>query len=376
MLYRELGKTGLKISQLGFGAMRLPMEDKGEDARIVREKAIPMLMKAFEGGVNYYDTAVGYCNKDSQRVVGEFLQLIDREKVVVSTKNHYYGEDKKEWWQLLEDSLERLQTDYIDIYNHHGLNRKQFNEGVLPRVGKWMQEAKDKGLIRHICNSYHDNNDFLMELVDSGYPDVITLQYNILDRTLEEGIAYAKSKGIGIVGMGPVGGGKLGVNSEVLNHVLPEVKRIPELALRFVLSNENVATALSGMSTMEQVEENLAITSKETVWSSEEKEIVERHLEKLANMKDSYCTACRYCMPCKVGVKIPNIFESYNLGKVYGLWEVAKQQYKRLLKVAEEKPDSGKGADACIECGECEKKCPQNIPIIKQLKEADGLLRE
>ena len=376
MIYRELGKTGLKISQLGFGAMRLPMEGKGEDASIIREKAIPMLQKAFDGGVNYFDTAVGYCNKDSQRVVGEFLQLIDRKEVVVSTKNHYYGEDKKEWWQLLEDSLERLQTDYIDIYNHHGLNRQQFNEGVLPRVGKWMQEAKDKGLIRHICNSYHDNNDFLMELVDSGYPDVITLQYNILDRTLEEGIAYAKSKGIGIVGMGPVGGGKLGVNSEVLNHVLPEVKRIPELALRFVLSNENVATALSGMSTMEQVEENLAITSKETAWSSEEKEIVERHLEKLANMKDSYCTACGYCMPCKVGVKIPRVFELYNLGKVYGLWEVAKEQYNGLLKAAEKNPDRGKGADACIECGECEKKCPQNIPIINQLKEAHELLGE
>lgn len=376
MLYRELGKTGLKISQLGFGAMRLPMEGTGEEARIVREKAIPMLKKAYNEGVNYFDTAVGYCNKDSQVVVGEFLNLIDRNKVVVSTKNHYFGEDEKEWWQHLENSLQRLDTEYIDIYNHHGLNRKKFNDAVIPRVSKWMQKAKDQGLIRHICTSYHDNNEFLMELVESGYPDVITLQYNILDRQLEEGIEYAHSKGIGVVVMGPVGGGKLGVESEILNHVLPEIKRIPELALRFVLSNDNVSTALSGMSTMEQVEENLTITSKETALTEKEKQIVEKHLENLEKMKDTYCTGCGYCMPCPKKVRIPRIFELYNLGKVYGLWEVAKQQYEGMLKTAEKNPDRGKGPEACVECGECEKKCPQNIPIIKQLKEAHKSLKK
>ncbi len=374
MIYRDLGETGLKISQLGFGAMRLPMEGESPDRRVIREKAIPMLMRAFNEGVNYFDTAVGYCNQDSQRVIGEFLKKVNRDKIIVSTKNHYYGKDKKEWWKNLEDSLERLQIDSIDIYNHHGINAKTFKDDVLPRIGKWMQEAKECGMIKHICCSFHDNNEFLKELIDSGYPDVITLQYNILDRSLEEGIAYAKSKGVGIVVMGPVGGGRLGVNSEVLNHLLPEIKRIPELAIRFVLRNEDVCTALSGMSTMEQVEENLAIASKESPLSNNEKEILERHLENLEKMVDTYCTGCGYCMPCKAGVKIPQIFEFYNWGKVYGLWEMAENRYKGLLKSAENQPERGKGADACIECGECEKKCPQNIPVIKQLKEAHRIL--
>ena len=241
MIYRKFGSTGLKISQLGFGAMRLPMIGKDEKATVDRKKAIPMLMRAYEGGVNYFDTAVGYCNQDSQRAVGDFLQLIDRDKIILSTKNHYFGDDKKVWREHLETSLRRLKTDYIDIYNHHGINRNEFTTGVQPYIGEWMKEAKEQGLIRHICCSFHDDNTFLRELIESGYPDVLTVQYNILDRSLEDGIAYAKEHGIGVVVMGPVGGGRLAAESEVLQHLLPEIKRIPELAFRFVLSNENVS---------------------------------------------------------------------------------------------------------------------------------------
>jgi uncharacterized protein len=252
MIYRELGRTGLKVSQLGFGAMRLPMCGEGENAHIDRELAIPMIHRAFEAGVNYIDSAVGYCNSDSQRVVGEALKGW-REKIVVSTKNHYYGEDEGEWWKLLEQSLERLQVDYIDIFNHHGMGWEGYTQHVKPRVGQWMQKAKEHGLIRHICNSFHDNNEALIKLVDSGYTSSVTLQYNMLDRQLEEGIAYAHEKGVGIVVMGPVGGGRLGVTSQVLEQMIPGVKRVPELALRFVLANPNVTVALSGMSTMQQV---------------------------------------------------------------------------------------------------------------------------
>jgi hypothetical protein len=365
LIYRNLGKTGYRVSQLGFGAMRLPMVGEGDDAHIDREKAIPMIHKAFEEGVNYIDTAVGYCNKDSQRVVGEALKGW-RDEIVVSTKNHEY-DDESVWWQHLEDSLERLQVDCIDIYNHHGINWKRYTEKVEPRVSKWMQKAKDQGLIKHICTSFHDSNENLINLVNTGYPEVITLQYNMLDRQLEEGIALAHEKGIGIVVMGPVAGGRLGTDSPVLREMVPSVDRVPELALRFVLSNPNVTVALSGMSTMQHVVENVATTSDAVTLSDEERQAIEEHLQRLKEMAELYCTGCEYCMPCPQDVAIPYIFQKYNEARVYGLWEPAVEAYANWRR-------KDNRADACIECGECEEKCPQHIPIREQLQEAHEAL--
>jgi len=366
MIYRELGRTGYKVSQLGFGAMRLPMVGEGDDARIDREKAIPMLHRAFEAGVNYVDTAVGYCNEDSQRVVGEALKGW-RDQIVLSTKNHEY-EDETVWWQHLENSLERLQVDAIDIYNHHGINWERYEKHVEPHVSKWMQRAKDQGLIRHICSSFHDDNEALIKLVDTGYIESITLQYNMLDRRLEEGIAYAREKGMGVVVMGPVGGGRLGTSSPILEEIVPGIKRVPELALRFVLSNPNVTVALSGMGTMQMVEENVAVASDEVVLSDDEKAAIEEQLERLSAMADLYCTGCEYCMPCPEEVNIPHIFQKYNEARVYGLWDQARQSYQEWRWV------SGKQADACIQCGTCLDKCPQHIPIPDQLAEAHEAL--
>ncbi len=370
MQYRVLGKTGLKVSTLGFGAMRLPMIGDGENQRVDREKAIPMIHRAFEAGVNYIDTAVGYCNKDSQRVVGEALQGW-RDRIIVSTKNPYYDNDEKTWWKNLEDSLERLGVEYIDIYNHHGLNWKRYTEAVEPRIGKWMRSARDQGLIKHICCSFHDSNEALKKIIDTGYPESITLQYNLLNRDLEEGIAYASENGLGVVVMGPVAGGRLGATSEVLEEMVEGIARVPELALRFVLGNPNVSVALSGMSTLQQVEENIETASLDTPLTREETGVLDEHTKRLRALADLYCTGCNYCMPCPQKVAIAWIFNQYNWGRVYGLWDIAKEKYNSL----------GTGgwtehlnAEACIECGECEEKCPQHIPIRKQLKEAHEAL--
>ncbi len=370
MIYRTLGRTGLEVSQLGFGAMRLPMVGEGEARRVDRELAIPMIHRAFEAGVNYIDTAQGYCNSDSQRVVGEALKGW-REKIVVSTKNNIYTTDEKTWWTGLEQSLERLDISCIDIYNHHGLRWARYEEFVAPVMSKWMQKAKDQGLIKHICCSFHDNNDALIKVADSGYVSSITLQYNMLDTQLEEGIAYAKEKGMGVVVMGPVGGGRLGVPNETLSEVLPGVARIPELALRFVLSNPNITMALSGMSTMPQVEENIAGAGDSVTLSDEEKARIREHLVRLRQMADLYCTGCGYCMPCPTQVAIPKIFAMYNQARVYGLWDHARRQYSNMIAKA---PKQGQPADQCAECGQCEPKCPQNIPIREQLKEAHKAL--
>ena len=371
VIYRELGRSGLKVSQLGFGAMRLPMVGEGKEARVDDELAIPMIHRAFEAGVNYIDTAVGYGNGDSQRAVGVALKGW-RDRVVVSTKNHYYGEEEADWWKHLEDSLRLLGVEWIDIYNHHGINWKGYRENVEPRVSQWMAKARDQGLIRHVCVSFHDDNDALRKIVDTGYAASITLQYNLLDRKLEDGIAYAKDKGLGVVVMGPVGGGRLGGASEVLEGAVAGIDRVPDLALRFVLSNPNVTVALSGMSTMEQVEENLASASDAVSLSDADRAAIDGHLVRLAKLADLYCTGCGYCQPCPAEVAIPKIFDRYNRGRIYGLWESARADYARLGTGW----DKGAKADACTECGQCEEKCPQDIPIRQQLKEAHEALAE
>ncbi len=366
MIYRKLGKTGLAVSILGFGAMRLPMNGEGENQKVDRELSIPMIHRAFKSGVNYIDTAVGYCSSDSQRVVGDALKGW-RDKIVVSTKNPCYEMDEKKWWKNLEDSLERLKVDYIDVYNHHGLSWKGWTETVEPFLSKLMTKAKDQKLIRHICFSFHDSNENLIKLINTGYPEVITLQYNLLDRGNEEGIALAHDRGIGIVVMGPVGGGRLGVASEVLEKLIPGTERVPELALRFVFSNPNVCTAISGMSNMIQVDENLETAANTSPFTPEEIKAIGEHLMKLKKMADLYCTGCNYCMPCPKEVAIPKIFERFNRGRVYGLWENAKKAYSDLGNV---QWDKGNKADSCIQCGVCEEKCPQKIPIRKHLAEA------
>ena len=373
MLYRKLGRTELEVSQLGFGAMRLPMTGEGKESRVNRDLAIPMIHRAFEGGVNYIDSAVGYCNRDSQRAIGEALKGGWRDKIVIFTKNPYYKEDENDWWKNLTDSLELLDVECIDIYNHHGINWKQYTENVEPRVGTWMRKALDQGLIKHIRCSFHDDNEALTKLIETGYPEVITLQYNLLDRQLTDGIALAHQKGIGVVVMGPVAGGRLGVPSEVMEKMLPDVERVPELALRFVLGNPNISVALSGMSDMTHVEENLTVASDGATLTENDLAAIEEHLKRLKKMADLYCTGCKYCLPCPQEVAISKIFERYNCGRVYGLWDAARENYANLGMFSW---DKGAKADACIECGDCEEKCPQNIQIREQLKEAHAALTD
>ena len=367
-----LGKTGLKVSRLGFGAMRLPMEEEDDNKRIDRTKAIPMIHTAFEAGVTYIDTAVGYCNQDSQRVVGEALKGW-RDKIVVSTKNPYFDEDEKKWWQNLEDSLERLDIDCIDIYNTHGVNAKELEKKVKPRVLKWLTSAKDQGMITHICTSFHDDCAGLMKVVDSGIYSSVTLQYNMLDRQLEDGMAHAHESGMGVVVMGPVGGGRLGAQNEVFGSMLTSVDRIPELALRFVLCNPNVDIALSGMSTMEQVQENINTCSDDITLADADQKMIDEQLARLKKAADLYCTGCKYCLPCPEKVDIPRVFNMYNQTRVYGMTDRPKKQYANWSNNRDAKTSV---ASACVECGKCEELCPQNIPIIKQLKEAHSYLTE
>ncbi len=365
MQYAPLGRTGLKVSRLGFGCMRLPMTDGG---RVDREKVIPMLQRAVELGVNYFDTAVGYCGGDSQRVLGEAMEDI-RDQVVLSTKNHHYDKsDKQQWWQHLEDSLERLRTECIDIYNFHGMNYERYEQAVTGDDGLYqeMLKAKEQGLIRHICHSFHGSLESLKKCVDTGLFESVTLQYNLLDQRLEEGIAYAAERGMGVVVMGPVGGGRLGYPSQKAQELVGQVKSTPELALRFVLSNPNVTLALSGMSNMQMLEENVETASKAGDLAQEDQDRIKAAVQERKELAGLYCTGCNYCMPCPVGVDIPGNFEALNLERVFGLTEQAGSKYTSL---------SGTAA-LCRLCGQCLEECPQDLDIPARLAEAVEVLDE
>ncbi len=381
MNYRTLGRTGLKVSALGFGAMRLPMD--AEEKTINRELALPMLREALEGGVNYLDSAVGYSNQDSQRCLGEALEEWfatghPRESVVVSTKNpHYDKSDPDTWWRNLENSLERLRVQHIDVYHHHSINWKNFQEHVDGPEGHYrqMEKARQQGLIRHIAFSFHDDVQNFHKLIDTGKFDVATCQYNLIDRSNEEAIAHAHEAGMGVVVMGPVAGGRLGVTSGPLGQSLPSgIATTPELALRYVLANPNVSVALSGMSTIDHVRENLAVASRDSTLSSEELVETESVMQRMRKLADHYCTGCNYCMPCPQNVRIPDVFRQVILHEVYGAQQAAVDGYAFIKRQSEK---NGKAmADGCVECGECEPKCPQRIPIMQRLKDARQMLEK
>jgi len=372
MQYRDFGKTGLKISQLGYGCMRQPEVGENGKWRIDEEKAIPMLRRAYELGVNYFDTAVMYCHDQSQYTVGRAIKPF-RDKILLSTKlpmGSVNGTD--DFRRILEQSLERLDTPYIDFYHFHALNQKTFDEKVV--AFKLMDEARkalDEGLIKHISFSFHDRPEAIKYIIDRGEIFAsILLQYNLLDRGNEEMMAYAKEQGLGVVVMGPVAGGRLAAPSELYKKLLgKESKATPELALRFVLGNQSVSCALSGMGTMEMVEQNTAIAAEKEPMSEEDWAKAGTMMEEIKKFSDLYCTGCSYCMPCPKGINIPAVFNAHTYRSVYGLVDHAKSMYKKIKDVANER--AGSPVTACVNCGACAKKCPQFIDIPKKLREVD-----
>ena len=373
MLYRTLGRTGLKVSQLGFGAMHLPMTGSDGNAKVDLDKAVPLMQRAFEFGVNYVDSAVFYCNADSQRAVGMALKGW-RDRVIVSTKNHYKETDEKLWHQNLDDSLRLLDIDCIDIYNIHGLSWEAWEKAVVPAIGKWLERARDRGQIRHVCASCHDTPGNMIRLIDTGFFESFTVQYNLLNRSYEPAIAHAKAKNVGIVVMGPLAGGRVVEMGPAFTPVLPGSSRMAEIAMRFVLANPGVSLAISGMQTVAEVEQNVRTAGEVAPLSPVDLAAIDAHLMQLKAAADLYCTGCEYCQPCPQSVRIPKIFNTYNLARIYKNWAAARRDYDFIPRNPWD--EGGRDATACNNCGACEKKCPQNIPIRKQLQEAHDALKD
>jgi len=374
MQYREFGKTGVKISALGFGGMRLPTKNVDGKNVYDHETGVEVIQRAFELGVNYIDSAPYYCNNESEVIIGKALKGW-RDKIYLSTKNPIEDDSGDHFRDRLETSLKKLDTDYIDFYHIWGLSKKRYINDVNVKNGplQAMLKAKEEGIIKHMSFSFHDEPENLFWLIDSGYFETVLCQYNLLDRSNEKAISYAKDKGMGVVIMGPVGGGRLGYPSEAIRNLLPgNVRSNPETALRYVLANADVSCALSGMEDIKMVEENVAVASNEKLLSETEMESIEVSLQENKKLSELYCTGCKYCMPCPNEVNIPLNFELMNYHRVYNLTEYARKQY---ANIGNDEDLVGKKAEDCIECGICEAKCPQKIEIIKQLKETVKVLK-
>ena len=375
MQYTEFGRTGIQVSRLGFGCMRFPSREVDGRKVFDEEESIRMMHRAMELGVNYFDTAPGYCEKQSEIIVGTALKG-RRDKVYLSTKYPSEEASGDDLERKLETSLKKLDTDYIDFYHMWGISLKTFVERLDTPDGPMARARKlrDAGVIRHISFSFHDAPENMIEIIRRGegvFASVLC-QYNLLDRANEDAIAYAHEQGLGVTIMGPVGGGRLGAPSKVIQDLLPgKVQSSAEMALRFVMNNRNVNIALSGMSSMDMVEENAAVASNMEPLTPEEEARIAASLEENRRLADLYCTGCNYCMPCPKGINIPEIFKIMNYHRVYGLTKFARDNYARIGK---EPWLNFQNAAACVQCGACEKKCPQHLHIREQLRAAHEAL--
>lgn len=373
MIRREMGKTGEKVSALGFGCMRLPTRD---DQSIDVDEATRMLRFAIDNGVDYVDTAWGYHNGQSEPFVGSALQDGYRDKVNLATKlPSWLIKCREDMDYYLNEQLRRLRTDVIDFYLIHALNRRYWKNLKEHDIFEFMDSALASGRIRHIGFSFHDTLDVFKEIIDSYGWEFCQIQYNFVDTEHQaglEGLKYAADKGIGVAVMEPLRGGKLATNvrDDILSiWTSSGIDRTPAAwALRWVWNDPDVGVVLSGMSTMDQVRENIktAREASPNFMSSSELAIVDRVREEYKKRIKVSCTGCSYCMPCPSGVAIPTCFDFFNDAYMFDSIEDHKKAYLRSVKKENR-------ASLCVECGRCEELCPQNIPIIEQLKEVSSL---
>ncbi|RJR25782.1 aldo/keto reductase [Candidatus Microgenomates bacterium] len=370
MKYRSFGKLEYQPSALGFGAMRLPV--LGDPPRIDEEKAIKMIHRSIEGGVNYIDTAFPYHKGESEILVGKALKGQYRKRVKLATKlPSWLVEDKADFDKFLNKQLEKLQTDHIDFYLLHSLDKEKWQNLNRLSVFSWAEKAEKDGRIGHLGFSFHDQYEVFKEIVD-GYDKwtFCQIQLNYMDEDFQagkRGLKYASQKGLAVVVMEPLKGGRLANPPEAVKNIFESAgKKTPvDWALGWVWSHPEVSLLLSGMSSLDQVEENLAIADRSAANSLTERDlkIIKKAKEKYLSFKPVPCTGCEYCLPCPQAINIPKIFEIYNDAVMYGNLKQAKEQYQRL-----------NGVENCLKCFRCEKLCPQGIKITEQLKKAQELL--
>ncbi|CEN87254.1 aldo/keto reductase [Paraclostridium sordellii] len=370
MRYREFGSTGEKISILGFGCMRFPQTD----GKINEDETLKMVRYAIDNGVNYIDTAYPYHGGESELVVGRILKDGYREKVNLATKLPSWNiKSREDMDKYLNEQLKKLQTNYIDFYLVHALDKELWDNLVKNGIFDFLDEIKRKKKVRYVGFSFHDKYEVFEKIIDDYGWDFTQIQYNYIDEDYQagtKGLEYAYKKGLGIVIMEPLRGGKLVNNlSNDIKDIIKfaNTKKSPiKWAFKFLYNKSEIGIVLSGMSTMEQVIENIKICDEEGKANSmtrDEKKIIDNLGEKFKSKIKVDCTACKYCIPCPRGVNIPGCFEALNNASMFDDVESVKINMYKFIE--ENKSD----ASMCIECGKCEAMCPQHINIIDKLKE-------
>ena len=375
MIYNTLGKTGLEVSRLGFGTMRLPT--KANNADIDTEEASKMLQYGIENGINIIDTAYPYHSKElsgngnSEKFVGEFLNENSlRDEVILQTKSpSWLIESHDDFEHYLDVQLEKLQTDYIDIYLLHSLTVPDWTNVNDLDVLDFLDDVLASGKLKHVGFSSHIEIDYLIEILDE-YPkwEVVLTQMNYLDEYYQSGVMglnYLKDINVGSMIMEPLRGGRLVENipAEVQNiWDSSEVKRTPvEWALQYLWNRDDVDCVLSGMTSLEQVKENIEIASRIDEISDYDKELIREVARTYRTFLGNSCTRCGYCMPCPHGVDIINCFTEYNIAHMMGNPKASAMQYFSLI-------DEDSRADSCIDCKECIPFCTQMIDIPEELQ--------
>lgn len=378
MLYRKFPRCSHDISILGFGCMRLPSSDDQQVGGSVDEqKAVAMIRTAVDGGVNYIDTAYPYHNGESEKIVGKALEEGYRDRVFLATKlPSWLITSREDMDRYLDEQLARLATDQIDFYLLHGLSSETWENLVRLGVLEFLDSARADGRIRYPAFSFHDKFPAFKAIVDAYEWIFAQIQYNYMDEENQagtKGLTYAADQGLGIVVMEPLRGGLLSGDVPAIHqHLLnAPIRRTPsEWGLQWVWNHPEVTVVLSGMSSMEQVQDNLTCAAQglPDSLSSKELEVVEKMRDTFASRVKIPCTGCRYCMPCQNGVDIPECFNYYNQAYTYEAEEKAKGVYLWALNGTFSGGIAGY-ASCCVQCGECEDVCPQGLPIRKNLQD-------
>lgn len=370
MEYRKFENLGVSPSLLGFGCMRFPQTP---DGNIDEAEAERMLDRALKAGVTYIDTAYPYHNGDSEPFVGKVLKKYDRKSFYLATKLPVWNvktlDDAK---RIFQEQLDRLDVDYVDFYLLHCLDKEKWqnvlNLGIIP----YMEELKKEGKIKFFGFSFHDDFETFKTIATYRKWDFCQIQYNYVDTDIQagdKGYELTQELGIPLVIMEPVKGGSLATLPDSVTEPFKDYKpnaSISSWALRWVASKPNVKVVLSGMTTMEQVEDNLSTFENFTPLSLQEKEIVADVATAIKQRTKHGCTGCAYCMPCPFGVNIPQNFRIWNDLSMYENKEQAKRAYFNDL-------EEDARADHCQKCGKCEEVCPQAMSIrddLERVKEA------
>ncbi len=365
-------KNGFESSLLGYGCMRLPVN---EDGKIDEKKTEELLMKAYESGVTYFDTAYPYHDGESERVVGKILKKLDRSTFTLATKLPCWFinslDDVKKYF---DEQLSKLQTDYIDFYLLHALNGGSFKKmrdlGVIEELVKY----KEKGLIKNLGFSFHDDYKAFEEIINYRDWDFCQIQLNYIDKDTQatmKGVELSMKKNFPLVIMEPVKGGSLAKLPDEIFDILKPFKRdlsAAGWALSWVASCDNVKVILSGMTTMDQLTDNLKTFDNFKALSDEEMAAVDKVATELEKRAKNGCTGCRYCMPCPMGVNIPRCFSIWNNYHKYDNVGEVKWAWNSMPEA--ERPD------ACKKCGVCEGKCPQKLNIRADLEALNKELKE